>query len=351
LIALNRLIGRDGVRLSSGSAPRWCLLVALLALLAPGCGRDDPGAEDIRVHDTGPRKLGVLLPYRGGDLMSELELGIRETAEKAEYTMEQMSADNDAAAQLSQLDQLLARKVDAVLLVPVDGGSLAPALGKARAADVPLFTAHRAIPGALPVSHTASDDYGAGWLAAEYLATWFQGQAIVGVVGSTATPWTAERERGFRDALRQHRGMSIVAAADGGGGREGAQAAAAALLQGQRDIKAIFAASASMALGVLDAAQARGRMDLIVVAQEANADVYSAIRSDSPIKATLAERPRDVGRRAVEWITAHFADQPVPPLVLVPVRLVNVDSLGGPVTPPPPAGSVPERSADTLARR
>jgi ribose transport system substrate-binding protein len=329
---------------------RWTLLlVAIVSLLS--CRRGERQDGEIQVHSTEPRRLGVVLPYRAGEFMNELEAGIRETADRAGYTLEVVAGDNGISTQLGQLDQLIAGRVDAILLVPVDGEALRPAVDKARAAGVPLFTAHRAIPGGGAVSHTASDDYAGGWLAAEYLATWFDGRAIIGVVTHAGTPWTADRERGFRDGMQQYRGVSIVAAIDGGRSRDAAQAAAAALLQNYRDIKGIFAASAELGLGTMVAAQSRNRSDVIIAAQEVTPEVVTAIRADSPIKGTLAERPRDIGRRAVEWITAHFADQPVPPLVLVPVRLVNADSLGGHVEQRPLAGSAPERTADTPARR
>ena len=45
------------------------------------------------------------------------------------------------------------------------------------------------------------------------------------------------------------------------------------------------------------------------------------------MKASVLEQPRRMGEQLIQLMVRHFDDEPVAPRVLVPPRLVNIDSL------------------------
>jgi ribose transport system substrate-binding protein len=136
-----------------------------------------------------------------------------------------------------------------------------------------------------------------------------------------------EREQGFRAAMRAHRGITIVDSVDAGGSRERALALFEPLLRARRETDAIFAVDDAAALGAYDAAIERRRADLFIVGCDASPATVRLIQSEGPLKASVLQQPRRIGQQLIQLMVRHFDDEPVAPRVLVPVRLVNVDSL------------------------
>jgi ABC-type sugar transport system substrate-binding protein len=79
------------------------------------------------------------------------------------------SGDKDLSKQQSQIDNFIVQKVDAIIVCPTDTRGIAPAIERANAANIPVFTADIAAGGGKIVSHVASDNTAGGRLAAEYI--------------------------------------------------------------------------------------------------------------------------------------------------------------------------------------
>ena len=322
---------------SSTAAPRQAvLLAALLAhvAVANACGGgDDSGWGRALGGGGGRRTIGVVLPTRGTPFYQELEAGLREAAKRAKYELVVTAGDMSnpaaaAAAQVGQVDGLLRRRVDAVVIAPIDSLAVVPAVERANAARVPVFTVGLHPHGGRIVSHVQADHVGTGQLAAEYLTSFLSEKGNVAVVSRAGIAALAERDQGFRDALRTaHRVVTVVDSVASGGGRAAVEAAVEAMLKAHREIDAIFSVDDAGALGAYDAAMARYRADLFIVGCDASPETLQLIQTEGPLKASLVQQPRQMGERLIQLAARHFADEPVAPRVLVPVRLVNIDSL------------------------
>jgi ribose transport system substrate-binding protein len=99
------------------------------------------------------------------------------------------------------------------------------------------------------------------------------------------------------------------------------------MLKAHRETDGIFAVDDAGALGAYDAATARFRADLIIIGCDASPETLQLIQAEGPLKASVIQQPRQMGARLIELAVRHFADEPVAPRVLIPVRLVNTDSL------------------------
>jgi ribose transport system substrate-binding protein len=306
------------------SAFRTVLLI--LAVAGGACGGDDSGwGRGFR--GGGRKRIGVALPSRGHPFYQELEAGVRAEARRARYGVVVTDANFDAAAQRAQTEGLLEQRIDALLIPPVDTAAVVPAVERANTSRAPVFTANLRPSGGRIVSHVESDHVAMGRVAAEYLAAFLGGRGEVVIVTRGGVPWLSERAQGFRAAMRAHRGISIIDSVDAGGSREGTLALLEPLLRARRETDAIFAVDDAGALGAYDAAIKRFRADLFIVGCDASPATVQLIQSEGPLKASVLQQPRRIGEQLIQLMVRHFDDQPVAPRVLVPVRLVNVDSL------------------------
>jgi ribose transport system substrate-binding protein len=297
----------------------------ILALAAGACGGDDSWGR--RFGGGGRKRVGVALASRAHPFYRDLEAGLRAAAARARYELVVTDANFNAATQRTQAEGLVQQRIDALLIAPADTLAIVPAVERANAARIPVFTVNLPAKGGRVVSHIESDHVGMGRIAAEYLAAFLGGRGEVAIVTHSGVPWLVEREQGFRTAMREHKTVRIVDSVDAGGSREGALSLLETLLQARRETDAIFAVDDGPALGAYDAAIERRRADLFIVGCDGSPATLELIRSEGPFKASVVQQPRQMGVRVIQLMVRHFDDEPVAPRVLIPVRVVNVDTL------------------------
>ena len=272
------------------------------------------------------KKIGVTLLTREDDFYRELEAGLKEAAAKNNFELIIQSGDKDLSKQQSQIDNFLVQKVDAIIVSPTDTRGIAPAIERANAANVPVFTADIAAGGGVVVSHVASDNAAGGRLAAEYIAKAIGGAGKVGIIGQPEVQSVVDRETGFKEEMAKYPNIEIVPTLNGGGVRDRALKAADDMLQSHPDLKAIFAINDETALGALSAAEARNKTDLIIVGYDAAPEAVAAIKRGSALQADVAQQPRDIGAKTIEAIVKHFKGEKPDAKISVPVKIVDRNS-------------------------
>lgn len=303
---------------------------ALLFPLAFGCKAKEGGSGSAAT-----KTIGVSLLTREHDFYRQLEAGLNDAAARHGYKLIITTGDFDLAKQQSAIDNFLVQKVDAIVVCPTDTKGIAPAIEKANAANVPVFTADIGAEGATVVSHIASDNVAGGRLAGEYIAKVIGGKGDVGIVSQPELQSVIDRETGFREAIAKHPGIRIVSTINGAGVRDRALKAADDMFQAHPGLRAIFAINDETALGVLASATSHSLKDLVIVGYDAAPEALKAIAAGSHLKADVAQQPRQIGVQTIDAIADFFAGKRPPARIAVPVRIIDADSIraaGGPPT-------------------
>ena len=234
---------------------------------------------------------------------------------------------DDPAEQTALLEQALAERPDAMVLVPVHPTAVNPAIGKVNAAGIPLVACINRLTEGRCVSFVGSEDYPLAFGIAAYLAQRLGGSGDVVIVeGPPESVTSLERVRAFRDACAAHPGIRIAGTCSGRYLREPAQRAMAALLGAAPRVDAILAANDVMALGALDALRAAGRSALLV-GVNAIPEAIDAIKSGAML-ATADFNAMNMAWLAVHCAVRHLRGEPVPPEIVLPVRIVDGSNCG-----------------------
>jgi ribose transport system substrate-binding protein len=306
-------------------------LIISLALFAFACDQSGTnqtaGNQSAANNAAAKKKIGVTLLTREDDFYRELEAGLKETAAANGFELIVQSGDKDLSKQQSQIDNFIVQKVDAIIVCPTDTRGIAPAIERANAANIPVFTADIAAGGGKIVSHIASDNVAGGRLAAEYIVKAINGAGKVGIIGQPEVQSVVDREQGFKDEIAKHSGVTLVPTLNGGGVRDRALKAADDLIQGNPELRAIFCINDETALGALSAAEARGKTGLIIVGYDAAPEAVAAIKRGSALKADVAQQPRDIGAKTIEAVAKHFKGEAVESNISVPVKIIDVESV------------------------
>jgi ribose transport system substrate-binding protein len=233
-------------------------------------------------------------------------------------------AQNDAARQASSIEDLIARKVNLVIINPTDSDAIVPTIKKLNAAKIPVITVDRGANGGDIVEHIASDNVAGGMMAAEYVGKRLNGKGnVVMLEGIAGTSAARDRGKGFRDGLKKYPGITLVASQTADFDRAKGLQVMENILQAQKKIDAVFAQNDEMALGAIQAiAAARRDKEMFVVGFDAIADAMKAVQ-DGKLAATIAQQPKEMGRLAVEAAAKALGGQTLPKFTPVPLKLIT----------------------------
>jgi len=296
-------------------------LPTLLALAAvAGCSPDRPAR----------RVIGVSVLSTTNPFFKEIADNIAASAGKRGYDVIAVSGDFDVTKQDKQVEDFLVRRVDAIVLSPCDSKGIGPAIAKANAAGVPVFTVDIAslAPGAKVVTHVATDNYAGGRQAGEAMIEALGGRGgKIGILDFKVVESCQLRVKGFKEVIEAHNAkpgagrIEIVSELPGGGAKDVGYKAAEDLLQAVPDLAGIFAINDPSALGARAAVEKAGRGDRVkIVGFDGQPEGKKAI-GEGKIYADPIQFPDRIGQTAADVILKYFDGEDVPAEVLIPTAL------------------------------
>ncbi|QZA33256.1 ribose ABC transporter substrate-binding protein RbsB [Hydrogenibacillus sp. N12] len=312
------------------------LLVVSLMFLAVLSACGSPAKEAPPSGDAGPSsaaggstpaaeakaKIGFSISTLNNPFFVSLKEGAEKAAQAAGVELVVVDAKDDPAKQVSDLEDLIQQKVDLIILNPTDGDAVVTAVQSANAAGIPVITVDRTANGGDVVAHVASDNFKGGALAAEFIKQALNGQGkVVELQGIPGTSAARDRGEGFHDALAAAPGIEIVASQPADFDRAKGLQVMENILQSHPNIDAVFAHNDEMALGALEALEAAGKK-VIVVGFDATEDARKAVEAGR-LAATIAQRPEEMGKIAVETAVKVLHGETVDKNIPVPLDLVT----------------------------
>ena len=109
--------------------------------------------------------------------------------------------------QIKQMKDMIAAKVDAIIVQPTDNAALVEPLRMANTAGIPVVAYDQYISGGVLSAYRTSDNYQAGFLDGEYLSSLFSPSSEINIVmvEYSHVSSTVERVNGFLDALGRYK--------------------------------------------------------------------------------------------------------------------------------------------------
>ena len=292
------------------------VLLAIITLSMYSCNQNNQPTKNTKT-------IGVSLLTRGHIFYRDLEEGLKNEADKYGYKLIITSADWDLGKQISQIEDFISRKVDAIIVCPVDSKGIGSGIAEANNSGIPVFTADIAAEEGKVVSHIASDNVQGGRLAGEYLAKLLNGKGNVAIINQPAITSVLDRVAGFKEAIVKYPDIKIVADVNGQGVRDRSLQVTADVLQANPELDGIFGINDDSALGALDAVNQFNRKGIVVIGYDATPPAVDAILKDSPLKADVVQYPKKIGIKTIDIIKEHFDNKEVPANVPVEVGIVD----------------------------
>ncbi len=298
-------------------------LVVLISITLLFCGckpAEKPTPEEFT--------LGLSISTLDNPFFVTLKEGAEEAAEKVGVKLVIVDCENDPTKEAANLEDLIAKKVNALLINPTDAEAVVPSIEKANAANIPVFTVDRAAAGGEIVSHIASDNVAGGRMAGEKLAELLGSKGkVVELEGITGTSSARERGQGFNEVMSENPDIEIVARQTADYDRAKGLSVFENILAAQPEIDGVFAHNDQMILGAIEAAEAAGRSEEIVfVGFDAIDDAVAAVK-EGKLAATIAQQPAEMGRLSVEIAAKYLKGETVDEYIPVLLSLVTPETV------------------------
>ncbi|MFN2635841.1 MAG: ABC transporter substrate-binding protein [Gemmatimonadaceae bacterium] len=301
---------------------RPSLFFAVTALLVAitACTRKDAGSGYV----VGFSQMESNNPWRIAQTKS-----LRDEAAKRGVTLVVTDAQGQTSKQVSDVEDLIARRVNVILLAPREFQGLAPALAAAKRANIPVILVDREAagkPGEDFVTFLGSNFLEQGRRAGEWLAKATNGKAQI--VELTLTPGSSvarDRAAGFREGIAKYPDMKIIASQTGDASRAKGQAVMENLVQSLGNkVTAVYAHNDEMALGAIQALKDAGKKpgtDVMVVSIDGERAGLEAIQRGE-LGVSVESNPR-FGPLAFETIDKLKKKEPIPAKILLTDRLFD----------------------------
>ncbi|MEZ7006022.1 substrate-binding domain-containing protein [Streptomyces sp. AD55] len=261
---------------------------------------DEPAAGDRPVADDQPGRqvtIGFAGPQADHGWLNAINDNARKRAKKySDVTLESTEGSNDTAQQIGQIETLINKKVDVLVVLPADGKALTQVGLKAMRAGIPVVNLDRVFNS--PQAYRCwigGDNYGMGLNAGHYIGGKLKdkpGARVIELAGLDNLELTKQRTQGFDDALKNYPNIKKVARQAADFTVESGQAKMAQLLQAQSSFDALWNHDDDQGIGALRAIEQAGRDDFLMVGGAGALSAFQAIeRDDGVLKATVLYPP------------------------------------------------------------
>lgn len=298
------------------------IIMVLSLMVLAACSMDSGLTDDKKEKKDSMKdvKVGVSISTLNNPFFVSLKDGIEKKAKEKGMKVTVVDAQDDTAKQISGIEDLVLQKVDVLLVNPTDSAAISSAVKDANDAGIPVITIDRSSDEGDIETFIASDNVAGGEMAAEYLVKELGEKAkVVELEGVSGASATRERGKGFHNIADKQ--LEVLTSQTAEFDRTKGLNVMENILQGNKDIQAVFAHNDEMALGAIEAIKAAGK-DIIVVGFDGNDDALKAVESGE-LKATIAQQPALIGEEAVNAAEKILKGDKVDDTISVPLKLVT----------------------------
>lgn len=246
--------------------------------------------------------------------------------------------EDDREGQISVVEDFITRGVTGICLAPLDDTALRGPVREATRNKIPVVIFDSDLKSEDHISFVATDNFAGGKLAGEQLAKLLGGKGKVAMLryqeGSAST---ANREKGFLEALKQHKGIEVVSQNQyGGATTESSQKASENLLSSLKGgeegagVDGIYCPNESTTFGMLRALQNAGLAGKVkFVGFDASAKLVEGLRKGE-IHGLVLQNPFNMGYLSVKTMVDHLVGKKVEKRIDTGATMVTKENMDQP---------------------
>lgn len=315
------------------SLPRIVLLMMAWSALA-GCTSPAPTPEQAAA-DARP-VVALVMKSLANEFFQTMEDGARahqaENAPRYELLANGIKDEQDVAAQIALVEQMVARKVAALVIAPADSKALAPACKKAMDAGIVVVNIdNRLDAGVLQelgvrIPFVGPDNRKGAKMAGDFVAAKLaSGDPVAILEGIPAAYNGIQRKLGLDDAVNAA-GLKVVASQSAYWEMDKANALVATLLTEYPGLKAVLCANDSMALGAASAIRSAGKAGQVLVSGFDGIGAVRELIKQGDVLCSVDQHAAQQAAYGIEYALEMLEGKAAPEDQETPLDLVTADA-------------------------
>ena len=275
--------------------------------------------------------IGLAVANLQADFFNQIKQSVEAAGEEAGIEVVTVDARGDAATQVSQVQDLITREIDALIYIPAGATAAGVPVEAARAAGIPVVSVDRNPPDVPGDTFIATDSVAAARTLGEWVAEQTGGVGRIGIIqGQLGTTPELDRDQGFREAVDNYPDLEIVAMqASNMWMQDEGFAIAQDMLLRDPEITVFFGRADALALGAAQAVEvANLDHDVLVVGFDGDFAGLRAVR-DGLLDATMTQQTQGMGRMAFQSAIALINGEEVPEIQLQDATLTTQENAEG----------------------
>lgn len=318
-------------RQTATSVWSMALRIVLAAALIGGC------SGDCRRRGAARYRIALIMKSLANEFFKTMEDGARahQQKHKARYELlpHGIKDERDVKRQIEIVEQMIADRVDAIVLAPADSKLLVPTCKKALDAGIVVVNIDNKLDAqvlaeeGISIPFVGPDNRKGAKKAGDYLArTLKAGDRVLIVEGIPAAFNAAQRKLGFRDAMAA---AKIVVADSQSAHWEAdkAERLVSNMIQQHRETKAILCANDSMALGAVAALRAAGKLGQVFVVGFDNISPVQELIREGKVLCTIDQHADQIAVYGIQHALRILDGELRPADYETPVDLITAKEL------------------------
>jgi len=315
----------------SGKAAHVAVLVASLGVWTFVSGCDSkPGKK-------GPPRVALVMKSLANEFFKTMEDGARAhnaaSAGAYELAASGIKDEKDVAGQIALVEQMIAQRVDALVIAPADSKALVPVCKRAKDLGIVVvnidnkFDAAALAEKRAVIPFVGPDNRKGARLAADFLAKRLKSGDEVAIVEGAPNAYNGiQRKLGFEDAMKAV-GAKIVSSQSGRWMTDDAEKVVSGMVVQFPGLKAVLCANDNMALGAVAALKGAGKAAKVYVVGYDNISAVQSRIKDGTILCTVDQHADQIAVFGIQYALEILATKAVPKDKETPVDLVTADVL------------------------
>mgnify|MGYP006270406823 CR=1 FL=1 len=306
-------------------------VACLLTLLCTACG--DGPAEP---NGDKPR-VALVMKSLANEFFVAMAEGARahqgENPGRYELIVNGIKNESDLAQQVSLVEQMMASRVDVIVLAPADSRGLLPVAKRALDRGIVVVNIDNRFDRAtladlgIRIPFVGPDNRDGAYRVGRALASTLEPGDEVAIIGGIPSAYNArQRAAGFRAAMEEA-GMAVVTAQAADWEQAKAATVASAMLNEHPGLDALLCANDNMALGAVAALRQAGRSDEVAVVGFDNIAAARELIAGGEMVATAEQYGDRLAVFGIEYALQMLAGDSAPADRRTPVDVITADDL------------------------
>jgi ribose transport system substrate-binding protein len=306
------------------------LLAVVAATILVGHGCTPPASNDSAIHK--PR-IALIMKSLANEFFITMETGARAhqqaNAEAYDLLANGIKDELDVGRQIDLVEQMIAQRVDAIVIAPADSKALVPVCQKAQQAGIVVvnidnkFDDEVLASTRIRIPFVGPDNRHGARLVGDHLVKYLQSGDQVAIVEGAPNAFNGvQRKLGFEDAMKAG-GMTIVSSQSGYWEMDKANQVVAALITEHPDLKAVLCANDSMALGAVAALRGANKLESVKVVGYDNIAAAQRLLQEGHLLATADQHADQLAVYGIQYALEMLNSKTAPADRQTPVELVT----------------------------